>query len=77
MALICDTSGIYALYDTSDAQHAPVTAVVESEPGELLLPVVLLAEIDYLIHLRLGADAALEFLEAVEQAVLARRLPKS
>jgi predicted nucleic acid-binding protein len=67
MALICDTSGIYALYDTDDAEHAAVTAVVESESEPLLLPVILLAEIDYLFHLRLGPDAALEFIEAVEQ----------
>jgi predicted nucleic acid-binding protein len=67
MALICDTSGIYALYDMSDSQHAAVAAVVESEPGALYLPVILLAEIDYLLHERLGADAALEFVEAVEQ----------
>ena len=31
MALICDTSGIYALYDTDDSQQAAVTAIVESE----------------------------------------------
>jgi predicted nucleic acid-binding protein len=67
MALICDTSGIYALYDTKDAVHAAVTGVVEAEPEALLLPVVLLAEIDYLLQLRLGPDAALEFLEAVER----------
>jgi uncharacterized protein len=67
MALICDTSGVYALYDRSDSEHAAVTSVVESEPGPLLLPLILLAEIDYLFHVRLGPDAALEFIEAVEQ----------
>ena len=67
MALICDTSGVYALYDADDAEHAAVTALVESEPGPLLLPVILLAEIDYLFHLRLGGEAALAFLEAIEQ----------
>lgn len=67
MALICDTSDVYALYDANDSEHAAVTAVVESEPEALLLPVILLAEIDYLFYLRLGPDAALEFIEAVEQ----------
>jgi hypothetical protein len=42
MALICDTSGVYALYDSDDAEHAAVTAVVESEPGPLLIPVIVL-----------------------------------
>jgi predicted nucleic acid-binding protein len=40
---------------------------VESEPESLLLPIILLAEIDYLFNLRLGPEAALEFLEAVQQ----------
>ncbi len=66
MALICDTSGIYALYDTRDSAHQAVAAVVELEPEPLYLPVVLLAEVDYLLNLRLGPDAAQEFIEAVE-----------
>ena len=60
MALICDTSGVYSLYDADDAGYAATTRVVESEAGPLLLPVILLAEIDYLLHSRLRADAAAE-----------------
>ncbi len=67
MALICDTSGVYALYDADDAEYAATTAVVACETGPLLLPVILLAEIDYLLHTRLGPDAALDFVAAVEQ----------
>lgn len=67
MALICDTSGVYALYDTNDAEHAAVAAVVESEAGPLFLPVILLAEIDYLLQLRLGPQPAIEFITAVEE----------
>jgi predicted nucleic acid-binding protein len=67
MALICDTGGVYSLYDADDAGYAATTSVVESEAGPLLLPVILLAEIDYLLHSRLGPDAAFQFLEAVEQ----------
>ena len=66
MALICDTSGVFALYDFDDAHHQAVVEVVQSESGSLLLPVILLAEIDYLLHQRLGLDAAFEFIEAVE-----------
>jgi predicted nucleic acid-binding protein len=66
MAVVCDTGAVYALYDADDAQHAACKAVVESERGPLFLPVVLLAEIDYLLTSRLGAGAALEFLEGVE-----------
>lgn len=66
MALICDTSGLFALYDTSNLDHAATAAVVEAESGELLVPVVLLVEIDYLLHSRLGADAARDFFRSVE-----------
>ena len=66
MALICDTSGVFALYDTSNVDHEATAAVVEGEPGELLVPVLLLVEIDYLLHSRLGADAAHDFFRAVE-----------
>jgi predicted nucleic acid-binding protein len=67
MALVCDTGPVYALYDADDAHHATVKAAIEAEPGPLFLPVILLAELDYLLHVRLGIDAALDFLESIEQ----------
>jgi len=67
MAVICDTSGVDALYDTDDAQHEAIATLIKVEPGPLFLPVILLAEIDYLLNRRLGRDAAFEFIEAVEQ----------
>lgn len=66
MAVICDTGAIYALYDADDAHHIECRSLVEAERGPLYLPVVLLAEIDYLLTSRLGRDAALEFVESVE-----------
>ena len=66
MALICDTSGIFALYDADSAEHSATSAVVAAEIGPLLVPVVLLAEVDYLLHSRLGANAALDFLTALQ-----------
>jgi predicted nucleic acid-binding protein len=67
MALICDTGGIFGLYDADDAHHAAIKAVVANESGPLFVPVVLLAEIDYLLSTRLGQDAALDFLQSVAQ----------
>ena len=67
MALICDTGGVFALYDADDAHHAVVAAAVEAEPGPLFLPVLLLTEIDYLLTTRLRPAAALDFLESIEQ----------
>ena len=66
MALICDTSGVYALYDADDSHHADVRAAAEAEVGELFLPVLLLAEIDYLLTSRLGVQASLDFLESIQ-----------
>src|SRR5215213_11752543 len=66
MAVVCDTGAIYALYDADDVHHAACRTLVEVERGPLFLPVVLLAEIDYLLGTRLGAGAALEFLESLE-----------
>jgi predicted nucleic acid-binding protein len=66
MALVCDTGGVYALYDADDSHHDAVKAAIETEPGTLLLPVILLAEIDYLLNDRLGVDAALDLLTSGE-----------
>ncbi|MCL4206853.1 MAG: PIN domain-containing protein [Pirellulaceae bacterium] len=78
MAVVCDTGGVYALYDADDAHHATVKVVVESEPGALLLPTILLAEIDYLFNTRLGVDATLDFLASVEAGAftLVELMPK-
>ena len=65
MALICDTGGLYALYDADDAHHAAVRAAVEAEAGPLYLPAILSAELDSLLTTRLGADAELDFLDGL------------
>ena len=65
MALICDTGGIYALYDADDIHHIAVRAVVEAEAGPLSLPSILLAELDSLLTTRLGPNAELDFLDGL------------
>lgn len=66
MALVCDTGCVFGLYDADDAHHAAIRGVVEREPGPLFLPLILLAEVDYLLATRLGPQAASDFLESVE-----------
>jgi uncharacterized protein len=66
MALICDTGGIFALYDGDDAHHESVRRTLDAEAGSLFLPAILLAEIDYLLRERLGVEASLDFLESLE-----------
>ncbi len=63
MSLIADSGGIYALYDADDAHHASVSKTVENETGAIIIPVVILAELDYLLREFLGIDAELAFLD--------------
>jgi predicted nucleic acid-binding protein len=65
MALIADSGAIYALYDARDRHHAAVTRVIESEKGAIIVPMATLAEIDYLLRIRLGSRAVSRFLEGI------------
>ena len=65
MALIVDSGAVYALYDADDAHHAAVRRVVEHDPGPLIIPTVILAEIDYLLREFLGVHAELSFFQDV------------
>ncbi|MCB1920045.1 MAG: PIN domain-containing protein [Candidatus Competibacteraceae bacterium] len=65
MALIVDSGAVYALYDADDAHHTAVRHVVEQDPGPLIIPTVILAEIDYLLREFLGVDAELCFFQDV------------
>lgn len=63
MSLIADSGAIYALYDADDAYHHRVKEVIENETGIIFIPVVILAELDYLLREFLGTDAELSFLD--------------
>jgi predicted nucleic acid-binding protein len=63
MAIVADSGGIYALYDADDAHHGEVAAAMAKEPGPIIIPVAVLAEIDYLLRAHLGADAEIAFLD--------------
>ena len=65
MALVADTGALYALYDADDLHNAAVRQVVEGERGPIILPVVILAELDYLLREFLGVEAELDFLEGI------------
>ena len=54
MAVIADSGAIYALYDAADTHHARVRDVVEHERGPLVVPMAILAEVDYLLREFLG-----------------------
>jgi uncharacterized protein len=65
MALIADSGAIYALYDSRDRHHAAVAKVIKTETGSILVPMAILAEIDYLLGVRLGSRAVSRFLEGI------------
>jgi uncharacterized protein len=65
MALICDTSGIYALYDADDRNHIATRRVIESTPGPFFVCSALLSEIDYLLAAHLGPSSSLDFFDSI------------
>ncbi len=65
MTVVADTGALYALYDADDVHHADVRRVIEDERGPIIIPVVILAELDYLLRGFLGIGAELDFLEGI------------
>jgi uncharacterized protein len=66
MALVADSGAIYALYDSRDEHHSAVTEVIDQESETIIVPMAILAEIDYLLRVRLGNRAVLRFLEGIK-----------
>ena len=65
MALIADSGGLYALYDARDKHHRAVKETAGAEAGPIILPMAILAEIDYLLRSKLGAAAEIRLLEGI------------
>lgn len=63
MALILDAGALYAQADRNDPSHEAVAGILENERGSLITSEVAVAEADFLIMTRLGADVELAFLD--------------
>lgn len=63
--IICDTSGLVAAYSARDKRHAKVAALLNSEPGPLVLSPFVLAEVDYLLDTRASVSDELKMLDDV------------
>jgi hypothetical protein len=61
--IIADTSGLYSIFNRRQPEHQAARAAIERDSGPLVLSPLVLAELDYFILARLGAQA--------EQKVLA------
>lgn len=70
MALIADSGGLYALYDSRDKNHRSVREVVRAETGPIILPVAILSELDYLLRVKLGIKAEIRLLEGIVKGAL-------
>ena len=63
MTVVIDAAPLVALADRRDRMGMRVAAVLEDEPGELVIPAPVTAEVDYLLGRRLGRRARLAFLD--------------
>ena len=65
MALVLDTSALLAALDADDPDHARCTTLIADSPEDLVIPALVLGELDYWCEKRLGVDAWLVFLQDV------------
>lgn len=57
-----DAGPLYAYVDADDDYHAECLELLESHPGPLLVPELVITEVAYLLGTRLGAEAEVRFL---------------
>jgi uncharacterized protein len=63
MALVFDTGPLLAALDAADPDHDRCATLLEEVREDLVVPILVLAELDYWCHQRLGVDAWITFLE--------------
>jgi predicted nucleic acid-binding protein len=63
--ILLDTSGLLAAIDAGQRLHAEAAASLGAAPGPLLLSPFVLAELDYLLAVRVGAAARKALLDEV------------
>lgn len=65
MALVLDTSVLLAALDAADPDHGPCSGLIAGSSEDLIVPALVLSELDYWCHERLTAAVWLAFLEDV------------
>jgi len=77
VALLLDTGALYAYYDRDDDWYARVRVLVEEDPGPLIVPAVVIPEVDHLLGERLGRKARHTFYRGLtEGSYFVADLPK-
>ena len=62
IALIVDAGPLYAYIDRDDRHHAASLDLLETHPGPLIVPTLVITEVAYLLGTRLGVDPEVRFL---------------
>lgn len=68
--ILLDTSGLLAWIDSGQRRHAAVAGAMEETDGPFLLSPFVLAEIEYLLATRVGAEAERALLGEVARGAL-------
>lgn len=63
MALVLDTGPLLAALDAADPDHDRCATLLSEAREDLVVPILVLAELDYWCHRRLGVDAWITFLD--------------
>ncbi|WP_460545613.1 type II toxin-antitoxin system VapC family toxin [Glycomyces halotolerans] len=62
MSIIVDAGPLYAYVDASDQHHEASAELLETYPGALVVPTLVITEVAYLVSSRLGTEAEVRFL---------------
>lgn len=65
MALILDTSVLYASRDRRDADHASCRRLLKESTEQLIIPAPVIVEVDYWTHQRLPGQARLNLIDDI------------
>jgi uncharacterized protein len=63
MALVLDTGPLLAALDAADPDHERCTTLLSDATEQLVVPTLVLTELDYWCHQRLGAATWISFME--------------
>ncbi len=77
MALILDTGPLLATLDAADPEHEACASMVGSATEDLVVPALVLGELDYWCSRRLSLDSWLIFLEDVNAGVYRIEAPSA
>ncbi len=66
---LVDAGIIFALFDQSDHWHARAQVFVDTYPGNLIVAASVVPEVAYLVNKYLGAEAEIDLINAVSQAM--------